>query len=119
MPFVASYATQFLTNTIKASTEIGLLDSSGNELSGGGYARHAIGTIDTSIEAQIANKDIIFMFEATDDVGTATQFALYNGNTMIFKGNLTSSLTINDGYVPLIRAHELVIGLDKDYLESY
>ena len=119
MPFVESYAQTVLTNVIKSTTQIGLLDSNGNELSGNGYQRHAIGNLDTSKPGQIANSEIIFMFESTGAIGTATQFALFNGSTKIFVGDLTTSLSINgEGYVPLVRAHELIIGLDVSSIDS-
>lgn len=123
MGFLPSYANTFLSNTINANVFIGLLDSSGNELSGGGYKRHKLGEIDKSIEAQIANKEYIFMFEALADIGTARYFALFTGessSTMIFKDELMGGgLAIRSGYVPLIRDHELIIALDKDVIESY
>ena len=119
MPFTESYANTVLAMAFPATTEIGLLDDNDSEISVTGYKRAAIGKLNSNIAGQVANDETIFMFECTGGSATATQFALYNGGSMVFIGDLVKSLTISDGYVPLIRSHQLVIGLDKDVLEGY
>lgn len=119
MPFTSDYSQTVLLNVIKSSTEIGLLNGT-SEISGvSGYERKEIGGIDTSIWGQIANKDIIFLFECSGGSATATHFGLFSGNTMMFYGALSPELPISEGYVPLIRARNLIIGLDKAALETY
>lgn len=88
-----------------------------------GYQRQNIGKLDTSIQGQISNDKTIFLFEATADIGSVTYLGLsdsiVDGDEVFLMVELTSSLTISAGYVPLIRRHCLVIGLDKDALEAY
>ncbi len=124
MPFTSNYSQSVLLSVIKSTTEIGLLKgpSASAEITAGectGYTRQEIGTLNTDIYGQIANKDIIFMFECTGGAATATHFGLFSGSTMIFYGALSTQLPISDGYVPLIRARNLVIGLDKEQLDPY
>ena len=87
-----------------------------------GYTRGVISGWDKSKSKQIANDAIIFMFECLSDLGTFTHFALFssaNGSSMKYYGELTGEVTVDKGYVPLIRKQELIIGLDKSSLESY
>ena len=88
-----------------------------------GYQRHNIGTLDTTIAGQVANKDIIFLFEPTGDCGSVTHVGLSRsnawGNKPFLMAELLAPLSITAGYVPLIRAHNFVVGLDKENLESY
>lgn len=88
-----------------------------------GYQRHAIGTLDTSVKGQVANEDIIFLFESTGDCGSVTHVGLSSsktwGSAVFLVAELLAPLSITAGYVPLIRAHNFVIGLDKDTLDSY
>lgn len=124
MPFTLDYSQQVLLNVIKDDTEIGLLKgtSASDEIKASectGYKRAPIGKINTSIQGQIANDEMIFIFECTGGEATATHFGLFNGNRMIFYGSLDSHLTISNNYVPLIRPENLIIGLDKDPLSVY
>lgn len=88
-----------------------------------GYQRHAIGTLDTSVKGQVANQDIIFLFESTGDCGSVTHVGLSAsatwGSSVFLMAELLAPLSITAGYVPLIRAHNFVIGLDKDTLDPY
>lgn len=88
-----------------------------------GYARASIGTLNTSISAQIANDNIIFFNESLGSgYGTATHFGCFSsasGGTPFFIGELTDAMEIGAGYVPIFRAENLIIGLDKGALESY
>ena len=88
-----------------------------------GYQRQYFGSVDTSIQGQVANNEIIFLFEATSDVGSVTHVGLsdYNlrGEPVFLMVKLSSAVPISAGYVPLIRRHKFVIGLDKDELEPY
>lgn len=88
-----------------------------------GYTRRAIGSLDTSIPAQIANADIVFLFEALEDCGSFTHLGLSDsglrGGTVFLMAELAAAVTVAAGYVPLIRANKLVIGLDKEALEAY
>lgn len=88
-----------------------------------GYQKQQITHWDTRYSGQVANTMIIFLFEATKDVGTVTHVGLSKnatvGSKVFLMAELTSPLTIGAGYVPLIREHGFVVGLDKSSLESY
>ena len=87
-----------------------------------GYARASIGALNTSISAQVANDAIIFFNETLGSYGTITHFGLFSaksGGTPFFVGELTNPLTIDTGYVPIFRAENLIIGLDKAALSTY
>lgn len=88
-----------------------------------GYERASIGTLNKSIAAQVANDNIIFFNESLGSgYGTATHFGVFSaktGSTPFFIGELTYSMEIGAGYVPIFRAENLIIGLDKGALESY
>lgn len=137
--FIRSYATSILADKIDSDHYIGLgLASSAPQPDGtgfsepsadNGYKRSKIGTLDASKEAQLANKEIIFFNESINaGYGTVGYFGLFTSasvSTPYFVGRLTDSggaettLTIGAEYVPIFRDHELVIGLDKEELESY
>ena len=128
--FTTARASKILTDNIKSTTYIGLSSTVPNKdgsnftepASSTGYRRAQIGTLNTSKSAQIANDDIIFVFEALADCGSFTHVGLFDkdtGGTPFLVGALTSAITVGSGYVPLIRAKKLVIGLDKEALESY
>ena len=88
-----------------------------------GYQRQSIGTLDESISGQVANKNIIFLFEAIGDCGSITHVGASNvadrGGDIFLMAQLTSPLSVGAGYVPLIRAHGFVVGLDKSALDEY
>lgn len=85
-----------------------------------GYQQASFGELDTSIKGQVANAKTIFMFEATQDIGSVTYVGLWgSGDGIFLMVELSSALPITAGYVPLIRRHGFVIGLDKDALEAY
>lgn len=102
-------------------------DQDGNQFteppSSAGYQRQSIGTLDDSIGGQIANKSIIFLFEATGDCGSITHVGLSTnparGSDIFLMAQLSQPLTVSAGYVPLIRAHGFVVGLDKASLDDY
>lgn len=128
--FTRSKATQILQSVMQ-STYVCLStttpDEHGNNFTepstANGYQRHQIGALDTTISGQVANKDIIFLFEATGDCGSVTHVGLSEsvnwGAKPFLVAELLAPLSITAGYVPLIRAHNFVVGLDKDVLESY
>lgn len=91
--------------------------------SGNGYQRQNIGILDESISGQVSNKSIIFLFEATGNCGSVTHVGLSDsgarGTDVFLMAQLTAPLSISAGYVPLIRAHGFVVGLDKDSLDPY
>lgn len=131
MPFTTSQANSILQSNIKPTTYIGLSTTTPTAAGGNftepgsatGYARAQFGTQDTSKVAQIANGAIIFFNESLGSgYGTVTHFGLFSsasGGTPFFIGELESAMPIGAGYVPIFRKHQLVIGLDKDALESY
>ena len=128
--FTRSKATQILSSTLMNSyvcLSTTTPDEHGNNFTepsqANGYKRHQIGTLDTTIQGQVANQDIIFLFEATGDCGSVTHVGLSSeadwGAKPFLMAQLLAPLSITAGYVPLIRAHNFVVGLDKENLEPY
>lgn len=129
--FTESAATDILSSKIKPTTCVCLSTTTPNKDGSGvteppasaGYIRAPFKTVDTSKAAQVANAEYIFIFEALEDCGTVTHACLSNSSTrgdpVFLMGKLTNAITVGAGYVPLIRPHKLVIGLDKEALESY
>ena len=124
-------ADHILYSWINSQTYVGLSnttpDEDGNNFSepyaDTGYQRQQFGAVNTRIPGQIANGNIIFMFEAIESMGSFTHVGLFDAEKDWQKpflvAQLSSPLTVNAGYVPLIRAEQFIIGLDKDYLEGY
>ena len=86
-----------------------------------GYTRGIVQGWDTSKSRQIANNSIIFMFECLSNLGKFTHFACFPsaaGTTPDYYGELVGEVTVNAGYVPLIRKNEMIIGLDKASLDT-
>lgn len=116
-----------------ANVYIGLSTTAPNENGGGftepsagnGYERAEFlaGNMNTTIKAQITNEKIIFFNESVEGgYGTVTHFGMFSsktGGAPFFTGVLKVPMTIPAGYVPIFRAHQLVIGLDKEVLEEY
>ena len=130
--FTYTEASEILAQRITKETYVGLSSTVPNKYGANftepskdkGYRRAAVGSVNTSISAQVANNDIIFIFEALEDCGSLTHVGLFKSaaltNTNPFLiAELTAPLTVPPGYVPLIRAKRLVIGLDKEALEAY
>lgn len=86
-----------------------------------GYERQRFGPTLLDIPGQVANSNIIFLFEATGDCGSITHVGL--AKTDVSKpfliAQLTTPLTVAKGYVPLIRAKQFIVGLDRETLEAY
>lgn len=91
----------------------------------GGYKRGKISGWDDQIKRQIANKELVLMFEARSAlVGQSfNYFGLFSSDSsevLRFYGELSETLTISaEGYVPLIRAWELIIGMDTVISTDY
>ena len=129
--FTTSKATEILTRNITSNTYICLSSTTPTKTGSNfsepaekaGYIRKSIGPLNTSKEAQIANDEIIFIFEALEDCGSITHLGLADSNVIgsevFLTAKLTNALSVGAGYVPLIRKNKLVIGLDKEALESY
>lgn len=129
--FTTSKATEILTSNITTRTYICLSSTTPTKTGSNfsepaeksGYTRKPIGRLNTSIAAQIANDEVIFIFEALEDCGSITHIGLADSNVIGSKvflvAKLTNPLTVSAGYVPLIRKNKLVIGLDKEALEPY
>lgn len=129
--FTRTRATKILTDNIKSTTYVALSTTTPTADGGNfnepaeanGYVRARFGTVNSSIPAQVANDEIIFIFEATADCGSVTHIGLCEtatrGTAPFLIGKLTAPISVGQGYVPLIRAKKLVIGLDKEELESY
>jgi hypothetical protein len=131
MAFTRAKASSILASNINSGVYIGLSTTTPTVTGGNfsepsfaaGYERSQFGTVDSSKQAQVANGAIIFFNETLGEGwGTITHFGLFSNKsdtTPFFVGELTSPLTIGAGYVPIFRAHQLVIGLDRGALESY
>lgn len=129
--FTTSRATQILTSNITSRTYVCLSSTTPTKTGSNfsepaekaGYIRKSIGPLNTSIEAQIANDEIVFIFEALENCGSITHIGLSDsnviGSSVFLVAKLTTPLTVGAGYVPLIRKNKLVIGLDKEALEPY
>ena len=139
MGFTASKASDILSS-IFSGTYVGLHVGSTAPSNDGngfvepspatGYERSSIGKLNTSIKSQVANDKIIFFNESIGaGYGTATHFGVFNsdaGGTPFFIGELRDadtgvikSMTIGAGYVPIFRAEQLIIALDKAAVEYY
>lgn len=127
--FTYSAATDILKSKITSGTYVCLSTTTPTKTgsnftepaASSGYSRKTFGTVDSGKTAQIANSDIIFLFEALEDVGSITHVGLASSatGTPFLIAALESPLTVSAGYVPLIRAHKLVVGLDKETLDAY
>lgn len=127
--FTTSKANSILRSAVSEEHYIGLSTTTPNDNGGNvsepasdtGYARKQIGTLDYSIDKQIANKDYIFIFECLKSAGTAVSLTLSANKTgaIYFSAPLATSLPLNPMYVPLIRPWKLKIGMDKETLETY
>lgn len=129
--FTTSKATEILASNITSKSYICLSSTTPTKTGSNfsepdekaGYIRKQIGRMNTSIAAQIANDEIIFIFEALEDCGSITHIGLADssviGSKVFLVAKLTNPLTVGAGYVPLIRKNKLVIGLDKEALEPY
>lgn len=87
--------------------------------SSSGYRRAKLTSMGTASDAQIQNTDIIYMGESLSDWGTITHFCIFTqetGGTPIFYGQLTNSVNVPTGYVPIFRANAIKVGLDKETL---
>ena len=144
MPFNKEIANQVLANNVGSFIALftgapsdsgdatGLEPTIDNTATGvnGGYRRGVVNVSgsgtdgwDTSKDRQIANKHLILMFEAREALGTKvfTHFGLYDkssGGTLKFYGELANPLTVSAGYVPLVRAFELIIAMDVDEIDT-
>lgn len=129
--FTRTAATEMLTRKITNTTYVALSTTTPNEDGGNftepstqnGYKRQRFGAVNASIPGQIANDDIIFLFEATGDCGSITHVGLSaneeRGTGIFLMAQLLAPLPVAAGYVPLIRAKNFIIGLDKENLETY
>ena len=121
--FTYAKALSILQTHIKSGTYV-CLSTTTPDLSGSnftepaasaGYVRQKIGDIQSSGQAQISNKNIIFLFEALADCGTITHIGLSDsegrGSGVFLVAELSSPVSVPSGYVPLIRAGNLKIGL--------
>ena len=125
--FTRREATEILQEVVKGSyvaLSTTTPDQDGNNFTepaySTGYLQAPFGDLDTSILGQVSNAKTIFLFEATKDIGSVTYAGLEkSGIGICLMVKLSSALPITAGYVPLIRRHGFVIGLDKDELEAY
>lgn len=129
--FTSDKASEILARYITEATYVGLSTTEPTRDGGNvnepptanGYARHAFGKVNQTIAGQVTNDEIIFLFEATGDCGSVTHAIMSEtqarGGKIFLAAELLAPLTITAGYVPLIRAKNFIVGLDKDSLEAY
>lgn len=127
--FTRETATAILSSYINSNTYVCLStttpDENGDNFTEppaeNGYVRQQFGPTLLDIAGQVANSQIIFLFEATGDCGSVTHVGLAKTkkDKPFLVAQLSSPLTVGTGYVPLIRAKQFVVGLDKDTLEAY
>lgn len=134
MGFTRDKATNVLTTTISKTHYVGLSTTAPTDTgaqfsepgAATGYARAQIGDLSTAKEAQVANDSIIFFPETLANWGQITHFGLFSsasGDKPYFTGALTTpvnitGVTADNTYIPIFRAHALIIGLDKTTLET-
>ena len=127
--FTYDKASNILQSAITSSTYVGLSSTTPTKTGSNftelptalGYKRAQLGSTNTTKKAQIANNEIIFFFVALGDMGSATHLGLFSsasGGLPFLVAELESPLTITENYVPLIREHKLIIGLDIDQLDT-
>lgn len=129
--FTRKRASKILGDNIKSTVYVCMSTTTPNEDGGNfsepaystGYNRRAVGALTDAISGQIANDDIIFLFEALENCGSFTHLGLSDGgmrgDEVFLMAKLAEPVTVGAGYVPLIRRHKLVVGLDKEALEAY
>lgn len=129
--FTRETATTILSSWINSNTYVCLSTTTPDENGDNftepselyGYERRQFGPTLLDIAGQVANAQIIFLFEATGDCGSVTHVGLAKndvvGSKPFLVAQLTTPLTVAKGYVPLIRAKQFIVGLDKDTLEAY
>ena len=127
--FTREAATQILHSWINSNTYVCLStttpDENGDNFTEpsavNGYVRQQFGPTLLDIPGQVANSQIIFLFEATGDCGSITHVGLAKTkeDKPFLVAQLSSPLTVAKGYVPLIRSKQFIVGLDKDELEAY
>ena len=127
--FTREAATQILHTWINSNTYVCLStttpDENGDNFTEpsvvNGYVRQQFGPTLLDIPGQVANSQIIFLFEATGDCGSVTHVGLAKTkeDKPFLVAQLSAPLTVAKGYVPLIRAKQFIVGLDKDTLEAY
>lgn len=87
-----------------------------------GYMRAMVTSMATPADSQTHNEDIIFFQEAVGSGwGTIVAFACYTtatASTPFFVGELSASVAVPAEYIPIFRAKQLVIGLDKPTLNE-
>ncbi len=122
MPFTVAQANSILSSSFSSNSYIGLSTTTPTSIGGNfsepsastGYARQKLGDMTVS-GGEITNKYIIFMFEAVDDIDDdITYFGVFStatATTPHFYGALSTKLSVPSGYVPLIRAGDLVVTL--------
>lgn len=127
--FTPAAAQELLLKKITAGTSVGLSSTAPTEEGKNftefradmGYKRATFGTINTKKDGQIANDDIIFFFVALGNMGSATHLGLFESilsKTPFFVAELDAPLEIQENYVPLIREHKFIIGLDVDVIDE-
>lgn len=127
--FTREAATKILSSWINSDTYVCLStttpDENGDNFTEpsavNGYIRKQFGATRLDIPGQVTNSQIIFLFEATGDCGSITHVGLsktQDGKPFLV-AQLAAPLTVAKGYVPLIRAKQFIVGLDKDTLEAY
>lgn len=88
--------------------------------SSNGYYRAQVTTMTAANDSQTHNSEIIFFNEATGSGwGTIVAFGCFKSRsdtTPFFVGELSAAVTIPAEYIPIFRAKQLIIGLDKPTL---
>lgn len=88
-----------------------------------GYERHQLTALEMEVPAngQIHNKLAIFMGESLDSWGIITHLIVSKskeGGTVIFHAPLNAPVAVPEGHVPVFRKGALIVGIDKDVLDT-
>lgn len=87
-----------------------------------GYFRAEVKALSNPVDSQTHNPEIVFFNESLGSGwGTLVAFGCFTSrinSTPFFVGSLTQPVTVPAEYIPIFRAGQLIIGLDKDNLTT-
>lgn len=90
--------------------------------SANGYFRAQVDSMTAASDSQTHNSEIIFFNEAVGSGwGTIVAFGCFRSRsdtTPFFVGELSAAVTVPAEYIPIFRAKQLIIGLDKPTLNT-
>jgi hypothetical protein len=104
MPMNAAYLDAIRDHGQSLITHIGLVDSLGTELAGGGYARQAVTWVDEAGSVSRPSADLVFDTEAGDEVAGWRGFSAVTAGTDFGGATFTAVNYTNPGTFTLLAA---------------